>query len=116
MSRWTYKTDFVEVDGNRQKVRQLTAGERIKFAEFSKKSRQQNQEEGFNINDLPLLIASFGCIEPTLSMDELRDAPPPMLDAMVSKIMELTGFDPANDEGEDSAEKKAAAGEDPPAS
>jgi hypothetical protein len=96
VSRWAYKTDTVTVGSNTQKVRQMTAGERKQFAEFSRAVKDGKAVS----NDLPVLIASFGCVDPTVTKEELADMPTDLLDAVVSKIMELTGF-------KDDDEKKA---------
>lgn len=88
MSRWAYKTETVTVGGNSQKVRQMTAGERQKFAQFSKDQKAGKADN----NDLPALIAGFGCVDPAVTKEELADMPADLLDAVVAKIMELTGF------------------------
>lgn len=101
MSRWTYRTHDVTVGDNTQKVRSLTAGERKQFAAISSEIKSGKK----NANELPAMIAGFGCIEPKLSDDELETMPPDLMDACVAKIMELTGF--KEDEPEADPEKKA---------
>jgi len=107
MSRWTYRTDTVTVGPNTQQVRQLTAGERQKFAQFSKDEKAGKADK----NELPALIAGFGCINPTVSKEEMADMPPDLLDAVVAKIMELTGF---KGDDEKKADSPAQSAERPP--
>jgi hypothetical protein len=102
MSRWKYKTDTVTVGENSQAVRMLTAGERKQFAQASQKIKAGEMQK----SDLPALVAKMGCTNPTLSEEELEAMPPDLLDACVSKIMELTGFKAGDDEAAEDPEKK----------
>lgn len=88
MSRWKYKTAEVTVGENTQKVRGLTVGERKKFAIASMEIKAGNRPA----TDLPGMIVGFGCIDPSLTKEDVEAMPSDLLDAAVSKIMSLTGF------------------------
>lgn len=105
MSRWTYRTETVTVGANSQNVRQMTAGERKQFAIASRDIKAGKGEA----NDLPALIAGFGCVDPKVTKEELAEMPSDLLDAVVAKIMELTGF-----EGDDEKKDQASLSATPP--
>lgn len=105
MSRWKYRTETVTVGSNSQNVRQLTAGERKTFAATSKEIKAGTADA----NDLPALIAGFGCVDPQVTKEELAEMPTDLLDAVVAKIMELTGF-----EGDDEKKEPASLSATPP--
>jgi hypothetical protein len=88
MSRWKYRTATVTVGENSQDVRQLTAGERKALTDVGAKIKAAVMLNA----DVPLLIASFGCINPAVSIDEAHQMPPDLLDAVCSKIFELTNI------------------------
>lgn len=102
-SRWSYKTAIVTVEGNKQEVRELTAGERATFAATSAKVKANEMQA----SDVPSLIVGMGCQNPKLTAEEIAAMPPALLDACVEKIMELTGLRDRKDE-EGTGEKKAA--------
>lgn len=88
MGRWNYKTETVAVGDNSVKVRGMTAGERAHFAEASAEIKKGERKA----TDLPLMIASFGCVDPAQSVEETREMPSDLLDATVKAIMRLSGF------------------------
>lgn len=90
---WKYKTAKVTIDENSITVRALTQAERVKFS-------QQMKEDKLIA---PALIVSMGALDPKLSLEDVGDAPGELVDAAMSKIMELTGFDKV-------AQKDAASG------
>lgn len=101
MSRWAYRVEKVTVGENSQKVRQLTAGERKEFAKVSKQIKAGEREK----DELPALLAGFGCTEPTLTPEEIAQMPADLLDACIEKIMDLTGTPGLKED----SEKKAPA-------
>lgn len=98
-ARWKYRTEKVTVDENTVTVRGLTAGERIKFAEFQK----ERKEKGLPATDITRRVAQFGVIDPQLEAADLETMPGDLLDAVVQKIMELSGVksDDEKDEKKD---------------
>lgn len=88
MSRWKYKVETVTVGENSQKVRQMTTQERKQFAQASKEIKNGERRA----DELPGMIAEFGCTDPQLMPEEIADMPADLLDACVSKIMDLSGF------------------------
>jgi hypothetical protein len=102
VSRWKYRTETVTVDENSVTVRGLTAGERTQFAETSKRVKDAkaagNVDPGAAMN-VPRMVAKFGIVaNPPLTDDDLTSMPGDLLDAAVTKILELSGV---------KAEKKA---------
>lgn len=99
-TRWKYRTEAVKVDENTVTVRGLTAGERLKFAEFQK----ERKEKGLPATEITRKVAKFGVIEPPLEDDDLDAMPGDLLDAVVAKILELSGVKPdENSEKKDTA-------------
>lgn len=96
MSRWTYLTAIVDVEGNKQTVRCLTAGERQKYIALGKAIRE-NKELA---SAIPAAIVGWGAINPILTDEDVADMPTELLDACVAKIIELSGM------GRDDDEKK----------
>lgn len=88
VSRWTYVKEEVTVGGNSQTVRKLTSGERAAFAQSAKKIAAGEMEA----TELPFVVAKFGCIDPSLTREDLEGMPPDLLDACVRKILELSGM------------------------
>ena len=99
-ARWKYRTEKVTVDENTVTVRGLTAGERVKFAEFQK----ERKEKGLPATDITRRVAQFGVIDPPLEAADLESMPGDLLDAAVQKIMELSGV-----KTDEKDEKKEAA-------
>lgn len=93
MSRWKYRTATVTVDENTVTVRGLTAGERKEFAEASKKSREAKEAgtPGASPLDVPRLVARCGVIDPKLTDEDIESMPGDLLDAVVLKVLELSG-------------------------
>lgn len=85
MSRWVHRTDTVTVGDNQQKVRGLSHRERSKFAEAAKKIKAGE----LSATDLPELVAKLGCVG--LEAKDVEDMPADLMDACVTKILELTG-------------------------
>lgn len=105
MSRWKYRTEKVTIDENTVTVRGLTAGERLAFAEVSKKMRDAKAagttDPAAN-QSVPRMVAKFGIVaEPPLTDEDLTDMPGNLLDAVVTKILELSGV-----KGDEKDEKK----------
>lgn len=105
MSRWKYRTEAVTVDENTVTVRGLTAGERMQFAETSKKIKDAKAagttEPATNMS-VPRMVAKFGIVaDPLLTDQDLTDMPGDLLDAAVTKILELSGV-----KGDEKDEKK----------
>lgn len=95
MSRWKFKTSPVtDGDGNTQNVRGLTAGERAKFASTSEDVKAGT----IDANDLPFMVASWGCVDPACTAEEVREMPPALLDLCVLEILKLSGMKDADTE------------------
>jgi len=94
-SRWKYRTELVTVDDNSVTVRGLTAGERMQFAETSKKMRDAKTAGGLELGaalSVPKMVARFGIVaDPPLTDDDIAGMPGDLLDAVVTKILELSG-------------------------
>jgi hypothetical protein len=104
-SRWKYRTEDVTVDENTLTVRGLTAGERMQFAEISKKVKAAaaagTVDPAANMS-VPRMVAKFGIVaNPPLTDEDLTDMPGDLLDAAVTKILELSGV-----KGDEKDEKK----------
>ncbi len=95
-ARWKYRTAKVTVDENTVTVRGLTAGERLKFAEYQK----ERKEKGLPATEVTRKVAGFGIIEPELAEGDLDTMPGDLLDAVVRKIMELSGVKPDDEKDE----------------
>lgn len=95
MSRWKYRTESVTVDENTVTVRGLTAGERTQFAETSKKVKEAKAAgttDPAAAMSVPRMVAKFGIVaNPPLTDDDLTTMPGDLLDAAVTKILELSG-------------------------
>jgi hypothetical protein len=105
-TRWKYRTATVEVEENTVMVRGLTAGERQTFAETSK-AIKEGKAAGDQVTALyvPRMVAKFGIVsDPPMTEEDIAAMPGNLLDAAVTKILELSGVK------SDDAEKK-----DPPA-
>jgi len=107
VSRWKYRTETVTVDENTVIVRGLTAGERTHFMETSKKIKEAKAAgttDTAAAMSVPRMVAKFGIVtDPTLSDEDLTTMPGDLLDAAVTKILELSGV---------KSEKKAGTGAD----
>lgn len=94
-SRWKYRTATVTVDENTVTVRGLTAGERQQFAETSKRlkdAKAAGTADPSAAMNVPRMVAKFGIVaEPPLTDDDLTAMPGDLLDATVTKILELSG-------------------------
>jgi hypothetical protein len=90
MTKWTYKTETVEVDGNKVEVRGMTAGERKQFSVASAKAAAK--EEGADPAQLPMMVAKFGSVNPKITDEDFDTIPGALLEAVVMKILELSGI------------------------
>lgn len=104
MSRWKYPLELVTVGDNAQNVRKLTAGERKAFALASRDIKAGKMEA----TELPFLLASFACVEPSLTKVDAEGMPPDLLDACVEKILELSGMRGKEPDEVADPEKKAS--------
>lgn len=86
MSRWCHETQTVTVGRNSQEVRGLTAGE-LAIVEQAKEVMAAGNRP---TSDLPFVVATFGCVNPTVSDEDARSMPPKLLGAIVEQIMSLT--------------------------
>jgi hypothetical protein len=103
--RWKYKTATVTVDENTVTVRGLTVGERAEFAEVSKTLKAQRDAGEASPRaamHVPRMVAKFGIVaEPPLEDADVLAMPGDLLDAAVTKILELSGVNTDNDEKKD---------------
>lgn len=114
MSRWKYKVASVTVDENTVSVRGLTAGERMEFAEQSRKAREERAAASESPTvvvralpsalAVPRLVAKLGVVDPPLTDEDVETMPGDLLDAVVTKILELSGV-----KSDEKDEKKDAA-------
>lgn len=86
MSRWTYKTEQVTVEGNTVEVRGLTYGERIAFAKASREARDGNGDR----QKIPGLLLKYGCVGVT--DQDIDEMPAELIGAATDKILDLTGL------------------------
>lgn len=107
MSRWKYKTELVTVDENSVTVRGLTAGERLHMSDVQKKGKaladtdQATIVPGDSAVNFSRQVAKCGVINPPLTDQDLAEMPGQLLDAVVAKVLELSGVD-----ADEKAEKK----------
>lgn len=92
-ARWKYRCEKVTVDENTVTVRGLTAGERVAFAETSKKVKAGEVPA----TAIPHQVVKAGCMD-GLSDENVTSMPGDLLDAACRKILELSGVKGGADE------------------
>lgn len=87
MSRWKYATATVKAGENAASVRQLSAGERARFAHLAAEPRK---DAGAAVGMMIDLVV-MGSIE-SLSREEVEQMPGQLLELAAQKILELSGL------------------------
>jgi hypothetical protein len=87
--KWNYPTRTVTVGDNSQRVRCLTVKERsIVMDERAKMTA--GAAGAATASELAIKMVQFASIDPKLTVEEVEQMPPDLLDACAADIMEMT--------------------------